>query len=72
MKKLSEVFKPNKVEVDEYPPVSSLGDGQYSGIMSGYVFEYNGKSYKSDFGVRGINCKVTLTVKDGKQEETWM
>ena len=37
------------------PKVTELGDGVYTGVMSGCIFTYNGKKYECSFGVRGIN-----------------
>lgn len=56
---------------EEYPHVSTLGDGTYSGRMSGYIFTYKGKYYKCDFGYRGINIPVTIQIKDGKAENIY-
>ena len=48
------------------PKVTELGDGLYAGIMSGYVFTYDGKKYQCSFGVRGINnIPLTVKVEDG-------
>lgn len=44
----------NTYNEEEYPHVSSLGDGTYSGIMSGCIFTYMNKHYKCDFGYRGF------------------
>lgn len=59
----------NTYNEKEYPHVSSLGDGTYSGIMSGYIFTYMNKDYKCDFGYRGFNIPVTIQIKDGKVED---
>lgn len=45
--------------------VTELGDGRYVGVMSGYVFTYNGKKYECSFGVRGINIPLIVKVEDG-------
>ena len=47
------------------PKVTELGDGLYGGIMSGYVFTYDGKKYECSFGVRGINIPLVVKVEDG-------
>ena len=47
------------------PKVTELGDGLYAGIMSGYVFTYDGKKYECSFGVRGINIPLIVKVEDG-------
>lgn len=49
----------------QYPHVSSLGDGTYKGIMSGYIFKYKDNYYKCSFGVRGLNIEKTITIKNG-------
>lgn len=63
MKKMSD-FIENNIE-----SVSCLGDGEYSGIMSGWTFNYQGKKYKCSFGVRGINCPMTIKIKNGKDSQ---
>lgn len=46
--------------------MESLGDGLYTGVMSGCVFTYDGKKYQCSFGVRGINnIPLTVKVEDG-------
>ena len=48
------------------PKVTELGDGLYTGVMSGCVFTYDGKKYQCSFGVRGINnIPLTVKVEDG-------
>ena len=47
------------------PKVTELGDGLNDGIMSGYVFTYDGKKYQCSFGVRGINIPLIVKVEDG-------
>ena len=47
------------------PKVTELGDGLDAGIMSGYVFTYDGKKYECSFGVRGINIPLVVKVEDG-------
>ena len=47
------------------PKVTELGDGLYAGIMSGYVFTYDGKKYECSFGVSGINIPLVVKVEDG-------
>ena len=54
-----------KPKYEDIPNVTTLGDGYYSGTMSGYVLEYKGKKYMCSFGVRGINQPMTVIVKDG-------
>lgn len=48
--------------------ISILGNGTYVGTMSGHVFTYNGKEYECSDGVRGLNCLVSIRIKDGKDE----
>jgi len=52
---------------EKIPQSSSLPDGIYQGIWSGYIIElkYNNKSYelKTETGVRGIGIKVIVTIK---------
>ena len=47
------------------PKVTELGDGLYGGIMSGYVFTYDGKKYECSFGVRGFNIPLIVKVEGG-------
>ena len=47
------------------PKVTELGDGLYTGVMSGYVFTYEGKKYECSFGVRGINIPLVVKVENG-------
>ena len=47
------------------PKVTELGDGLYVGVMSGYVFTYDGKKYECSFGVRGFNIPLIVKVEDG-------
>ena len=47
------------------PKVTELGDGLYTGIMSGYVFTYDGKKYECSFGVRGFNIPLIVKVEGG-------
>ena len=51
---------------ENYPDVTTLGDGRYHGIMSGYVFEYNGRCYKCSFGIRGLSYHMTVIVENGQ------
>lgn len=55
---------------NDLPPVTILGDGVYTGTIFGYTFIYNSKKYKSKWGVRGINCPITITIKDNEQIDT--
>ena len=49
------------------PSIFTLGDGTYTGIISGYTFTYNNKKYHTvDKGIRGINVPITITVKDSE------
>ena len=54
-----------KANISNLPKVTELGDGLYAGIMSGYVFTYDGKKYECSFGVRGINIPLIVKVEDG-------
>lgn len=58
-------FKDNK----EYqmPPVTVLGDGTYDGTLKAHCFNYNGKDYWSETGIRTmIPQPWTVTIKNGK------
>lgn len=59
----------NETIQEEIPHVTILGDGEYSGKQSGYTFEYKNKKYKTSFGLSGINCPITVVIKDG--EDDW-
>ena len=67
MKKLSEINESLK-ECNEIPHITTLGDGRYTGKMSGYTLEYNGEKYKCSFGVRGFNCPMTIIVENGEDK----
>lgn len=48
--------------------VTVLGDGTFCGMLKAHDFEYNGKHYYSEAGIRGIIAvPYTVTIKDGKQ-----
>jgi hypothetical protein len=51
------------------PQEVTLPDGIYSGTWGGYVIDikFNGKNYEltTEEGVRGIDIKVVVTIKDG-------
>jgi len=55
---------------EKRPVETTLPDGVYFGIWGGYVIElnYNQKTYEltTKEGVRGIDIKVIVTIKDGK------
>lgn len=53
-------------DINEYPPVTILGDGLYAGIISGCIFNYNGKRYRCSFGIRGMNIPFVVKVENGK------
>lgn len=58
------------LSISEKRPVeTSLPDGVYTGTWGGSVIDiyYNNRFYelKTDHGVRGINIKVIVTIKDG-------
>ena len=61
----------NKVTsiTEKLPQPAQLPDGLYNGIWGGYVIEltHNGKKYElnTEEGVRGINIKVVVEIKDG-------
>ena len=61
----------NKVKsiTEKVPQVTTLPDGLYDGLWSGYVIEvsYNGKKYDltTEEGVRGINIKVVVQIENG-------
>lgn len=54
---------------EKVPKVTTLPDGLYNGTWGGYVIEltYLGKTYEltTEEGVRGMNIKVVVTIKDG-------
>ena len=54
-----------KDNISNLPKVTELGDGLYGGIMSGYVFTYDGKKYECSFGVRGFNIPLIVKVEGG-------
>ena len=48
--------------------VTVLGDGTFCGMLKAHDFEYKGKHYYSEAGIRGIIAvPYTVTIKDGKQ-----
>lgn len=48
--------------------VSVLGDGTFTGKLAAHNFEYNGKHYYSEVGIKGIvPVPYTVTIKNGKQ-----
>lgn len=61
----------NKVKsiTEKVPQITTLPDGLYNGIWSGYVIEisYNGKHYElaTEKGVRGIGIKVVVQIENG-------
>lgn len=52
------------------PKTTTLPDGLYNGTWGGYVIEinYKGDTYElaTEEGVRGINIKVVVEIKDGE------
>ena len=71
MRKLSEINESlnlNPKGYDDMPHITTLGDGRYTGTMSGYALDYNGKKYKCSFGVRGFNCPMTIVVENGEDK----
>lgn len=54
-----------KDNISNLPKVTELGDGRYTGVMSGCIFTYNGKKYECSFGVRGINIPLIVKVEGG-------
>lgn len=52
------------------PETTTLPDGLYNGTWGGYVIEidYKGDTYElaTEEGVRGINIKVVVEIKDGE------
>lgn len=65
MSQINEGLNLNPTGYEELPHITTLGDGRYHGVMSGYCLEYNGKKYKCSFGVRGFNCPITIVVENG-------
>lgn len=61
----------NKVTsiTEKVPQATTLPDGYYTGVWSGYIIEltYGKKQYElsTEEGVRGINIKVIVEIKDG-------
>ncbi len=61
----------NKVKSirEKVPQVTTLPDGYYYGVWGGSIIEirYKGKTYEleTEIGVRGIDIKVVVEVKDG-------
>ena len=69
MNDVSKIIKKHLNEsVEEYPSVTILGDGEYRGTQSGYTFNYKNKKYKTSFGIRGMNCPITIIIKDGHDD----
>ena len=54
---------------EKVPQVTTLPDGYYNGVWGGYSIDVNYKSkayeLETEDGVRGINVKVIVEVKDG-------
>ena len=53
--------------VEEYPNVTTLGDGEYDGALWGHCFVYEGQKYYSECGWRNIfpsYCK--MVIENGK------
>lgn len=52
------------------PKTTTLPDGLYNGTWGGYVIEinYKGDTYElaTEEGVRGINIKVVVEIRDGE------
>jgi hypothetical protein len=44
---------------------TDLDDGVYDAIWGGYTLKLNGKDYKTQVGVKGINLPVRVEVKKG-------
>ena len=59
------------VDVDGYeglPHVMNLGDGTFSGQMHAHTFEYDGKTYYSDIGVKcPFPVAYTVKIENGVQ-----
>lgn len=57
------------ISITEKPIEATLPDGYYIGFWSSNIIElsYNGRDYILDTneGVRGINVKVVIEIKDG-------
>jgi hypothetical protein len=54
---------------EKVPQEATLPDGNYTGTWGGYVIElnYEDKTYElnTEEGVRGMNIKVIINVRDG-------
>ena len=73
MKKLSQIcINESQQTYDNslnFPPVESLGDGEYEGALWGHCFAYNGNKYYCEIGTRNIYpYKVSVVIKNGKFE----
>lgn len=42
-----------------------LKDGEYNGLINGYILTVNKKNIKLNLGFRGLNIKCTVVVKQG-------
>lgn len=55
--------------LEKVPSITTLPDGYYDGLWSGHCIDinYKGKAYElmTDEGIRGINVKVIVEVKNG-------
>ena len=48
--------------------VTVLGDGTFTGKLAGHNFEYHGKHYYSEIGIRTpFPTPYTITIKNGKE-----
>jgi hypothetical protein len=54
---------------EKVPQTAILPDGMYIGLWSGNIITvvYNGKTFEltTEEGVRGVNYKVVVSIKDG-------
>lgn len=55
---------------EKVPQITTLPDGFYNGVWGGYTIDvtHRGKVYEleTEEGVRGVNVKVIVEVKDGE------
>lgn len=58
----------NFIQKEELPSVNILPDGEYHGKLAAHCFEYNGKKYHTEIGIKTpFPQPWTVTIKDGKE-----
>ena len=69
MKPLQQFINENMEDAyGELPWLYELGNGNYTGLQSGYSIVINNKTYRVPTGVRGFNCRMSWKV-DGQNME---